>query len=75
MLGYVMITLDSAKEQEIFDTLRDEKDIREVHILFGEWDMIVKIEIPSPEALAQFVMEKIRPLPGVKYTSTMIVAK
>lgn len=70
-----MITLDGAKEQDIFDELRDLPDIREVHILFGEWDMIVKLEIPTPEALAQFVMEKIRPLAGVKYTSTMIVAK
>ena len=70
-----MITLDSAKEQEIYEELRDIPEVREVHILFGEWDMIVKVEIPTPEALAQFVMEKIRSLPGVKYSSTMIVAK
>ena len=75
MLGYVLVTLDRAKEQEVYEDLRDIPDVREVHILFGEWDLIVKIESPTPEALAQFVMEKIRSLAGVKYTSTMIVTK
>ena len=75
MLCYVQIMLDSAKEQEIFETLRDMKEVKEVHILFGEWDMMAKLELSSPEALGSFVMEKVRPIPGVKYTSTMIVAR
>ena len=75
MQAYVQIALDSAKEQEIYDRLSSLKEIKEVHILFGEWDMIVKLQLDDPEHLGTFVMEQIRNLLGVRLTSTMIVAK
>ena len=75
MHAYVQIGLDSAKETDIYDALKAMREVKEVHILFGEWDVIAKLELPAPEALGTFVMDKIRSLPGVKLTSTMIVAK
>lgn len=75
MLAYVQIALDGAREQNIYETLKSMREIKEVHILFGEWDMIAKLELPSPEALGTFVLNKIRTIPGVRLTSTMIVAK
>jgi DNA-binding Lrp family transcriptional regulator len=50
-------------------------EVKDVNILFGEWDIIAKLELEAPQALGTFVMDKIRTLPGVKLTSTMIVAK
>ncbi|MBI4451680.1 Lrp/AsnC ligand binding domain-containing protein, partial [Candidatus Woesearchaeota archaeon] len=49
--------------------------VKELHVLFGEWDMIVKLELSSPEELGAFVLNNIRPIPGVRMTSTMIVAR
>ena len=75
MQAYVQIALDSAKEREVLDRLAKMGEVREVHILFGEWDMIAKIELKDPEKIGNFIMENIRSLPGVKMTSTMIIAK
>jgi len=50
-------------------------EVKEAHILFGEWDIIALLDMDSPEHLGSFVMEHIRSLPGVKLTSTMIVAR
>ena len=75
MLAYVQIALDNAKETDIYNQLRGLPEIQEAHILFGEWDLMVKIELQAPEALGTFVMDKIRSIPGVKLTSTMIIAK
>ena len=75
MLAYVQVSLDEAKEEEIYDQLSSMKEVKEVHILFGEWDMICKIELPTAEGLGSFVMSNIRNIPGVRLTSTMIVAK
>ena len=75
MLAYVQIALDNAKETDIYNQLRGLPEIQEAHILFGEWDLMVKLELPAPEALGTFVMDKIRSIPGVKLTSTMIIAK
>ncbi|MBR9703577.1 Lrp/AsnC family transcriptional regulator, partial [Candidatus Woesearchaeota archaeon] len=51
------------------------KEVVEAHILFGEWDLIAKLQAETPEAAATFVMENIRQLDDVKLTSTLIVAK
>lgn len=75
MLAYVQISLDSPRENHLYEEMRQLPHVREVHVLYGEWDMIAKLEVQSPEELAAFVMENIRTLPGVKLTSTMIVAK
>lgn len=75
MQAYVQIGLDDAKESDTYEALKALPEVKELHILFGEWDIIAKLELPAPEALGTFVMDKVRTLPGVKLTSTMIIAK
>ena len=75
MRAYVQISLDSAREKEVQDKLKEMKEVIDVHILFGEWDMMAKIDVPTAEELGPFIMDNIRSLPGVKLTNTMIVAK
>ncbi len=75
MLAYIQLALDGSKEHDILEELQSFSEVKEAHILFGEWDVIAKLELPNPESLATFVLEKIRTQPGVKLTSTMIVAK
>jgi DNA-binding Lrp family transcriptional regulator len=75
MLAYLMITLNCSREQEVYNLLKNMPEIKEVHILFGEWDLIALVEVESTEHLGTFVIEKIRSLPEVELTSTMIVAK
>ncbi len=75
MFAYVQIGLENVSEQEIKDKLKFFPEVKDVHILFGEWDLMAKLEIESPEQLATFIMENIRPIEGVKLTSTLIVAK
>ncbi|HLC66074.1 MAG TPA: Lrp/AsnC ligand binding domain-containing protein [Candidatus Nanoarchaeia archaeon] len=75
MQAYVQISLDSAKEKDVLQKLESMPQIKEVHILFGEWDMIAKVEVPGEDKLGPFIIDHIRTLPGVKLTSTMIIAK
>jgi DNA-binding Lrp family transcriptional regulator len=74
MKAFVQIALEKG-EQEAFTKLEAMQEVQEIHFIFGEWDILAKLDIPSPEALSTFIIEKVRPLPGVKLTSTMIVAK
>jgi len=76
MKSYLLISLRERDEGNVLEELRALDEIEEAHILFGEWDLIAKISIPNsgPEQLGTFVMDKVRPLPGIKLTSTLIVA-
>ena len=75
MLAYLLIGLQEAKEREILDEITKYSEVKEAHVLFGEWDILAKLEIESADALGTFIMEKIRTIPEVKVTSTLIVAK
>jgi len=75
MHAYVQIALENADENKVKEHLKGFPQVKDVHILFGEWDLMAKLEIESPEALAAFVMEHVRSVEGVKLTSTLIVAK
>ena len=61
------------------DTLKKKisrvKGVKEVHILYGEYDMIVTLEAVDPTSLGRIVVEKIRHMAGIKYTRTHIVIK
>lgn len=74
MFAYILINIVE-NEKKILDELQTMDEIVDVHILFGEWDMIAKIKVNNPEDAAAFVMEKLRPLTNIKMTSTLIVAK
>lgn len=75
MFAYVLINLLECDERQVLDDLLSFKEIAEAHILFGEWDIIVKVEAKTPDDAGTFIMEKIRSMPDVKITSTLIVAK
>jgi len=75
MYAYLFIELGSSDEEEVLEKLKEMPEIKEAHIIFGEWDVIAKVEVKSPEDLTAFIIDKIRTMPEVKMTSTMIVAK
>ncbi len=75
MIAYVLLGLKDADEQTILDQLKKFKEVIDGHVLFGEWDLIIKIQTGSTEELSSFVMEHVRHLKGVNLTSTLIVAK
>tara|TARA_B100000315_G_C14158206_1_gene398840 strand:+ start:135 stop:359 length:225 start_codon:yes stop_codon:yes gene_type:complete len=74
MLAYLLIRV-LEDEIGVMEDLKVMEEVEEVHVLFGEWDLLVKLKMPEPEMVGTFVMEKIRSIKEVKLTSTMIVAK
>ena len=76
MLGYVLISLGSSvDERKIFDQLADLEQVVEANLLFGEWDILLKVRCSSPDDFSTFVLDNVRTLTEVRMTSTMIVAK
>ena len=75
MLAYVLVSLKQASEKQVYEKLSKLKEVQELNIIFGEWDIIMKVSVRSADHLGTFVMDKIRSLPEVKLTSTLIVAK
>jgi len=70
-IGYVLINAAPAHEHEVYTKLSKIPKIVEVHPLFGEFDLIAKIEVEDFEKLGNLVVNEIRSIKGVIDTKTL----
>lgn len=70
-LGYVLIIAAPAHEHEVYKELSKVPEIIELHSLFGEYDLIAKIEAEDFKKLGEIVVSKIRSIDGVIDTKTL----
>jgi len=74
-IGFVLISAAPAKEHEVYNKLSKVDHIIELHPLFGEYDLIAKIEADDFESLGNIVVNKIRAIDGVIDTKTLTGTK
>ncbi|NIR86453.1 Lrp/AsnC family transcriptional regulator [Candidatus Bathyarchaeota archaeon] len=75
VLAYVLITIQSGSENEVLEKISSFKETLEVDMVYGEYDAIVKVQVDEMPNLEKFLSEKLRALPNIFLTTTMIVAK
>jgi len=75
VLGYVLINIAPTHEQDVFNKLSKASDIIEIHPLFGEYDLLAKIEAKDYEKLVEILINNIRPIEGIIDTKTLIGTK
>ena len=71
VIGYILITTIPAKEYDVYDSLLSINEIIELHPLFGEYDLIAKVEAVDFNSLGNLVIDKIRSIPGIIKTKTL----
>jgi len=48
-------------------------EVQEVHIITGDWDLLVKLRAESVESVGKFVVDKLRLIKGLEKTLTCMV--
>lgn len=73
--AYVLITVPAKQSGDIVEILMDRYPdfVTEAAAVYGEADVIAKVETPSVESLHDLVMKNIQNLPNVKVTRTFII--
>ncbi|MDP6156082.1 MAG: Lrp/AsnC ligand binding domain-containing protein [Candidatus Thermoplasmatota archaeon] len=71
-VGFVLISIAPMKERDIHTALSSIPEIVEHHPLFGEFDIIAKIEAEDFNVVGHVVMYKIRIIPGILDTKTLM---
>ena len=74
-IGFVLINATPAREHDVYNKLSKVPEIIELHPLFGEYDLIAKIEADDFENLGVVVVNKIRSIDGVIDTKTLTGTK
>ncbi len=70
-IGFVLIDIEPNREKEVYQKLLKVKEIVELYPLFGEYDLIAKVEADSFDAIGEIVVREIRVIEGVKATKTL----
>jgi DNA-binding Lrp family transcriptional regulator len=71
VVGFIFIKTAAKKEHKAFRELQRIPEIIELTPLFGEYDLLAKIEAHDFNMLSRIVMNKIRKIDGVEDTMTL----
>jgi DNA-binding Lrp family transcriptional regulator len=75
---FILMNVQASKEIKLMDKLFEQEEVKEVHSVHGDVDIVVKVVLTrdllssDAEIISQFVHEKVRQLPGVVSTKTLI---
>jgi len=69
----VLINTEIGAESDVINALTRIEGIKEIYEVYGMYDIVVKVEAGSHEALRELVINKIRKIPQVRGTTTMII--
>jgi DNA-binding Lrp family transcriptional regulator len=72
-LSFVLINADLGAEDDLLKDLRGIEFVKDVYIVYGVYDIVVKIEADTLEKVKETITWKIRRLEKVRSTLTMIV--
>lgn len=70
-VGFVLISTETGKEHDVYNALLSVPEIVELHPLFGEFDLIGKIEASDFDTLGHIIVSSIRSIDGVGNTKTL----
>ena len=71
VVGFVLINISPLYEYEVFNKLSKLPEVIEVHPLFGEYDLIAKIEAKDYESIGEIIIQKIKTIKGIIDTTTL----
>ncbi len=74
-LAFVLINAEIGAEEEVVNELMKVEGVEEAYIVYGVYDVIVKVKADDLDKLKEIITWKIRRLDKVRSTLTMIVVE
>jgi DNA-binding Lrp family transcriptional regulator len=71
-ISYILIQCDLGHEESIIKKLMEIPQIKEVRGTYGVFDIFVKVEADSKDEIDNIMTNKIRKLPHIRGTNTLI---
>ncbi|MEM4850908.1 MAG: Lrp/AsnC ligand binding domain-containing protein [Desulfurococcaceae archaeon] len=71
----ILIQTEIGAESKVLEDLMKIPEVKEAYIVYGTYDVVVKIETDTLEKIREIVTNRIRKLPDIRTTVTMIVVE
>jgi DNA-binding Lrp family transcriptional regulator len=74
-MAFVLINTEMGAENEVLKSLSKLNDVKESYVVYGVYDIIIKVESDTMEKLKSMITWNIRRLNKVRSTLTMMAAE
>jgi uncharacterized protein with GYD domain len=74
-IGFVLITTQPGREHDVRNTLDGIEYVTDRWMLFGEYDLIARVQADDEYTLTRCIVEEIRIIDGIADTKTLIGAE
>ncbi|MHA1673480.1 MAG: Lrp/AsnC ligand binding domain-containing protein [Promethearchaeota archaeon] len=71
VVAFILLVTDSSSTQQIYKDVSGMDKVKEVHMIYGDYDLIIKVELDNLQEMTSFMMQ-IRKEFAVKKSSTLI---
>tara|TARA_B100000900_G_scaffold339231_1_gene301602 strand:- start:336 stop:611 length:276 start_codon:yes stop_codon:yes gene_type:complete len=73
--AFVLIKALPMKERDVYASLIQMESVVETHSVYGEYDLVARVDFEDSRAMTRFLIEEMRAIPGVLKTETLISAE
>ena len=70
--AFILLKTEPSQEREVYQTLSTIEAVVETHALYGEYDLLARVECANSKALTTLLMQQMRQIEGVRETETLI---
>ncbi|AEK72827.1 predicted transcription regulator, Lrp/AsnC family protein [Thermococcus sp. 4557] len=74
MEAFVLVVVKPGTEEKVYETLQGNEKINEIYRVYGEYDLILRVEVGSIEELDRFHDEVLRRIKNIEMTETLIAS-
>lgn len=71
----VLVSCDVGKEDSVADQICRLQGVENVALVYGVYDIVAKLSAETMDGLEGIIIRKLRAVPGIKATVTLVVSR
>ncbi|MDH5795360.1 MAG: Lrp/AsnC ligand binding domain-containing protein [Candidatus Bathyarchaeota archaeon] len=75
MIAFVLAKVESGKDRDVLAAVKKLKGTKRALATYGVYDLIIEVEYDEEKELDTFVFDKVRKVPWVRETATLICSQ
>jgi len=74
-LAWILISCEPGRERDVYLQLLDMPVVSEVSVVYGELDLVARIDFETEKEMSKTLIEDMRHVEGIRKTETLIAVE
>ena len=75
IVAYVLAKVEAGKDKEVLNEVQRISGVKLASPTYGVYDLHIEVSFSTLEELDKFIFDRIRMIPGIKETVTLVASK